>query len=234
MAASAPPGASRADRRGGARRARRAGRHPRARRRPSPPRRGRGHRRAHPSTAGRPSPTPPVWCAPSCSSASAMRPELASTVVASVPRKTSATRFLVAGLPCPAGRPDCADCPCRRGLPRTGSRVPLFQPHAGPENHRGQLPDRRRLLHVPRALRLPGRRRDAGRAGLSRPGKSSSTRPSRKMSRPIASAVTITHAGRGSGPFTLIATSQGCADAGLCYAPMESQARLSPARWRRC
>ena len=31
-----------------------------------------------------------------------------------------------------------------------------------------------------------------------------------------------------SGPFTLIATSQGCADAGLCYSPMESVASLSP------
>lgn len=31
-----------------------------------------------------------------------------------------------------------------------------------------------------------------------------------------------------SGAFTLTATSQGCADKGLCYAPMESQAKLSP------
>ncbi|MEN3363996.1 MAG: thioredoxin:protein disulfide reductase [Burkholderiales bacterium] len=31
-----------------------------------------------------------------------------------------------------------------------------------------------------------------------------------------------------SGAFTLIATSQGCADKGLCYSPMESQAKLSP------
>lgn len=31
-----------------------------------------------------------------------------------------------------------------------------------------------------------------------------------------------------SGAFTLTATSQGCADQGLCYAPMESQAKLSP------
>jgi thiol:disulfide interchange protein DsbD len=31
-----------------------------------------------------------------------------------------------------------------------------------------------------------------------------------------------------SGGFTLTATSQGCADKGLCYAPMESQAKLSP------
>ena len=31
-----------------------------------------------------------------------------------------------------------------------------------------------------------------------------------------------------SGPFTLIATSQGCADAGLCYSPMDSEKRLSP------
>lgn len=31
-----------------------------------------------------------------------------------------------------------------------------------------------------------------------------------------------------SGVFTLTATSQGCADKGLCYAPMESQAKLSP------
>lgn len=32
-----------------------------------------------------------------------------------------------------------------------------------------------------------------------------------------------------AGPFNLIVTSQGCADAGLCYSPMESQARLHPA-----
>ncbi|SFD91369.1 protein-disulfide reductase DsbD [Massilia yuzhufengensis] len=32
----------------------------------------------------------------------------------------------------------------------------------------------------------------------------------------------------GSGPFTLIATSQGCADAGLCYPPQEHTASLSP------
>lgn len=31
-----------------------------------------------------------------------------------------------------------------------------------------------------------------------------------------------------TGVFTLTATSQGCADKGLCYAPMESQAKLSP------
>jgi thiol:disulfide interchange protein DsbD len=31
-----------------------------------------------------------------------------------------------------------------------------------------------------------------------------------------------------SGAFTLTATSQGCADKGLCYSPMESQAKLSP------
>lgn len=30
------------------------------------------------------------------------------------------------------------------------------------------------------------------------------------------------------GPFTIIATSQGCADKGLCYAPMDSEAKLSP------
>jgi thiol:disulfide interchange protein DsbD len=33
---------------------------------------------------------------------------------------------------------------------------------------------------------------------------------------------------RADGPFTLVATSQGCADAGLCYSPIESEARLSP------
>lgn len=31
-----------------------------------------------------------------------------------------------------------------------------------------------------------------------------------------------------SGPFRLVATSQGCADKGLCYTPMDSQASLSP------
>jgi thioredoxin:protein disulfide reductase len=31
-----------------------------------------------------------------------------------------------------------------------------------------------------------------------------------------------------AGPFTLFVTSQGCADKGLCYPPMESMARLSP------
>ena len=34
-----------------------------------------------------------------------------------------------------------------------------------------------------------------------------------------------------SGPFNLKVTSQGCADAGLCYPPMASLARLDPATW---
>ncbi|MDB5839084.1 MAG: dsbD [Herminiimonas sp.] len=33
---------------------------------------------------------------------------------------------------------------------------------------------------------------------------------------------------KAAGPFTLTVTSQGCADKGLCYTPMDSQARLSP------
>jgi len=40
--------------------------------------------------------------------------------------------------------------------------------------------------------------------------------------------VSITVPVEASGPFTLIVTSQGCADKGLCYTPMDSQARLSP------
>lgn len=40
--------------------------------------------------------------------------------------------------------------------------------------------------------------------------------------------VAITIPVEASGPFTLIATSQGCADKGLCYTPMDSRARLSP------
>lgn len=39
--------------------------------------------------------------------------------------------------------------------------------------------------------------------------------------------ITITLPVEAAGPFTLSATSQGCADKGLCYAPMESQAKLS-------
>lgn len=40
-------------------------------------------------------------------------------------------------------------------------------------------------------------------------------------------SLTITLPVQATGPFTLIVESQGCADKGLCYAPMESQARLS-------
>jgi thiol:disulfide interchange protein DsbD len=41
-------------------------------------------------------------------------------------------------------------------------------------------------------------------------------------------AITIRLPVEASGAFTLTATSQGCADKGLCYAPMESTAKLSP------
>jgi thiol:disulfide interchange protein DsbD len=41
-------------------------------------------------------------------------------------------------------------------------------------------------------------------------------------------AVTIRLPVEADGAFTLSATGQGCADKGLCYAPMESQAKLSP------
>jgi thiol:disulfide interchange protein DsbD len=40
--------------------------------------------------------------------------------------------------------------------------------------------------------------------------------------------VVITVPVEAAGPFLLVATSQGCADKGLCYTPMDSQARLSP------
>jgi thiol:disulfide interchange protein DsbD len=40
--------------------------------------------------------------------------------------------------------------------------------------------------------------------------------------------VAITIPVEAAGPFRLVATSQGCADKGLCYTPMESQASLSP------
>ncbi|WP_194713635.1 protein-disulfide reductase DsbD [Noviherbaspirillum soli] len=40
--------------------------------------------------------------------------------------------------------------------------------------------------------------------------------------------VVITIPVQAAGPFLLVATSQGCADKGLCYTPMDSQARLSP------
>ena len=42
-------------------------------------------------------------------------------------------------------------------------------------------------------------------------------------------SVAIRIAVQASGPFTLEATAQGCADAGLCYSPMTSSARLDPA-----
>ena len=42
-------------------------------------------------------------------------------------------------------------------------------------------------------------------------------------------AVTILIPVESKGPFTIVATSQGCADKGLCYAPMEKQAQLSSA-----
>ncbi|HTN67323.1 MAG TPA: protein-disulfide reductase DsbD [Burkholderiaceae bacterium] len=41
-------------------------------------------------------------------------------------------------------------------------------------------------------------------------------------------SVTITIPVQAADRFTLIATSQGCADQGLCYTPMESEAKLSP------
>ena len=40
--------------------------------------------------------------------------------------------------------------------------------------------------------------------------------------------VVVTIPVEASGPFRLVATSQGCADKGLCYTPMDSEARLSP------
>jgi thiol:disulfide interchange protein DsbD len=40
--------------------------------------------------------------------------------------------------------------------------------------------------------------------------------------------VVITIPVQATGPFLLVASSQGCADKGLCYTPMDSQARLSP------
>lgn len=40
--------------------------------------------------------------------------------------------------------------------------------------------------------------------------------------------ITITLPVEAPGRFTLVATSQGCADKGLCYSPMESTAKLSP------
>ena len=40
--------------------------------------------------------------------------------------------------------------------------------------------------------------------------------------------VVITIPVEAAGPFRLVATSQGCADKGLCYTPMDSQASLSP------
>lgn len=42
-------------------------------------------------------------------------------------------------------------------------------------------------------------------------------------------AVSIRLPVEAAGPFTVTATGQGCADSGLCYSPMESRARLSPA-----
>jgi thiol:disulfide interchange protein DsbD len=41
-------------------------------------------------------------------------------------------------------------------------------------------------------------------------------------------SITIRLPVQSTGPFTLTAVSQGCADKGLCYSPMESQATLSP------
>ena len=41
-------------------------------------------------------------------------------------------------------------------------------------------------------------------------------------------SVTITLPVQAEGAFTLIATSQGCADKGLCYSPMDSKIKLSP------
>ena len=41
-------------------------------------------------------------------------------------------------------------------------------------------------------------------------------------------AVTFTIPVEASGPFTLTVTGQGCADAGLCYAPMDSHIKLTP------
>src|SRR5205814_1285262 len=41
-------------------------------------------------------------------------------------------------------------------------------------------------------------------------------------------SVTIKLPVEGRGPFVLKSTGQGCADRGLCYAPMESEAKLTP------
>ncbi|MDB5853570.1 MAG: protein-disulfide reductase DsbD [Herminiimonas sp.] len=42
-------------------------------------------------------------------------------------------------------------------------------------------------------------------------------------------SLSVTIPVQATGPFDLTVSSQGCADKGLCYAPMDSQARLSPA-----
>lgn len=42
-------------------------------------------------------------------------------------------------------------------------------------------------------------------------------------------SVTVRLPVEATGPFTLVATSQGCADKGLCYTPMDSEVKLSPA-----
>ena len=41
-------------------------------------------------------------------------------------------------------------------------------------------------------------------------------------------SITIKIPVQASAPFTLMATSQGCSDKGLCYSPMDSEVRLSP------
>ena len=78
-------------------------------------------------------------------------------------------------------------------------------------------------------------RRDARRAGDSRRARSSSTRPSRRTSRPIAtrSRIVVPVAAGGRASSGCVVTSQGCADAGLCYPPMQSAAAVEPGRIRR-
>ncbi len=76
-----------------------------------------------------------------------------------------------------AGSPGAAGAAgaCGRRLPGAGGRVQILRADGGQQDGRRQLCDRRRLLHVPRALPVPRRRRHAGRA--ADPGRPGQVRP---------------------------------------------------------
>ena len=117
----------------------------------------------------------------------------------------------------------------RRGQSaRTRESVSLLGARPRRLERRSDLRHRRRLLHVPRALQIR-RRRQPGGASRARPSFRAALRTRTSSSarlRCIARTCGSASRSKASGRFDLKVISQGCADAGVCYVPMESGASL--------